>query len=166
MSTQLSQSSAKFDIWTNSAGVVRKTPIGFAYTRYNTGDDSYVTVADSTLYTLPYTLTYTPKYSNSLLQVEWVCQMRTIASGGASLQIYKDGTLIPTSGGAYENADMFYKTDAVNHHMNYRGRQWVTADTTNPITFSGKVRSWGWGGTFEVSYGWGQHMIMVTEFSN
>lgn len=166
MSVKLLQNSAMFDVWQNSSGVTRKTPIGFASTRYNTGDDSYTTVADNTSYTLPYTLSYTPKYSNSILQIEWVCQMRTIASGGAYLQIYKDGVLIPTSGGAYENADMFYKTDAVNHHINLRGRQWVTADTTNAITFSGRVRNQGWGGTLEVSYGWGQHMVMVTEFSS
>lgn len=166
MSTQLHQSSAKFDLWYDTTGNIRKTPIGFAYNRYNTGTDSYTTVADNTLYTLPYTLTYTPKYATSILQIEWVAQMRTIASSGASIQLYKDGVLIPTSGGAYENADMYYKSDAVNHHLNYRGRQWVAAGTTNPITFSATVRSFGWGGTFEVSYGWGQHMVMVTEFSS
>lgn len=155
-----------FDVWQNSSGVNRKTPIGFTSTRYNTNDDSYTTVADSTLYTLPYTITYTPKYSDSILQIEWCAQLRTINSSGATIQIYKDGVLIPSSGGAYENADMFYKLDQVNHHMNYRGRQWVTAGTTNPVTFSCKVRNFGWGGTFEVSYGWGMHMAMVTEFSS
>lgn len=166
MSTQILQNTANFDLWTNSSGVTRKTPIGFAYNRYNTNDDSYTTVADNTLYTLPYTLTYTPKYSNSTLQIEWVAQLRTINSSGAALQIYQDGVLIPTSGGAYENVDMFYKGDAVNHHLNYRGRQWVTAGKTTPIVFSAMVRNFSWGGTFEVSYGWGQHMVMVTEFSN
>ena len=166
MSIKLSETSANFDVWNTTAGVIRKTPIGFAYNRYNTGDDSYTTVADNTLYTLPYTLTYTPKYASSILQIEWVCQMRTINSAGAALQIYRDGVLIPTSGGAYENVDMFYKGDAINHHLNYRGRQWVTAGSTNPTTFSAMVRSFSWGGTFEVSYGWGQHLAFVTEFSS
>lgn len=166
MSAKLLQNTANFDVWVDSSGATRKTPIGFGHTRYNTNDDSYTTIADNTLYTLPYTLTYTPKYASSVLQIEWVCQLRTINSSGAALQIYKDGVLIPTSGGVYENADMFYKGDAVNHHLNYRGRQWVTAGTTNPITFSAMVRNFGWGGTFEVSYGWGYHQVMVTEFSS
>lgn len=166
MSTSLKQTTANFDVWLSAAGAPRKVPIGFAYYTYAPQDDNYTTIADNTLWTLPYSMTYTPKFATSILQIEWVTQLRTVASGGASLQIYKDGTLIPTSGGAYENVDMFYKTDAVNHHMNYRGRQWVTAGTTNTVTFTATVRNYGWGGTFEFSNGWGQHMVMVTEYAN
>lgn len=154
---------AQFNAWQDSSGVARNNIIGFAYTAFRYGNDNYPAISDNVEYACGTNITYTPKFASSKLMVVSVDQTRMQTAGGMNYRIKRDGTYVginPT----YYSEDMYYKSDAVNHHINLRSRVIVPANNTNATTFSAWMISHGWGAG-EFSNGWGDHAIYVWEIA-
>jgi hypothetical protein len=159
-------SSAKFDKWYFSNGNPVRTVIGFqtALFRRGAGDDSYITIANNSEYDTPISITYTPKSPDSLLFIHGTTQIRIIDNLGMHLGIKRDGNKIAANYNL-SAMDFFYKGESVNHHNNMQALAWVPAVTTAPSTFWLWVRTHTSGGSGELSNGWGQHVIQITEFA-
>ena len=154
---------AKFDDWQNTAGIRQKTVLGFGYYHFPSTVDTYISISGDTDYDTAITLTYTPKYSNSLLYVYGTAQTRMNSGAvGMSGGIKRDGTKqIPNLN--VGGQDFFYKTNTTNFHYNIRSNIVVTANSTASTTFLVWVRPYG--GTGEWSYGWGQNFICLFEIA-
>lgn len=163
MSTSIGNGVAKFDNWNDSAGNKRKTVVGFGYAKWVSPDDGYVAISNGAYYTTPLSLTYTPKFSTSLLVITVVNQVRCITGAGAVIRLHRNGTLISPWYNNGGNIGFFYKGDTINHHMNLRGRMVTPANSTSATTFTTSVGGI-WGST-EFSRGWGDHSIFVMELA-
>lgn len=161
MTTKLGDGIAYFDNWADAAGVKRKTIVGFGYAKWTSPDDGYVAIANGTTYQSPVSLTYTPKFANSILVIRQVEQIRYVEGQGCLMQLFRDGVQVPAYYHMSGNTAFFYKGDSVNHHWNLRGSITVPANNTNATTFTSKVGSvWGAG---EFSRGWGDHSMFLLE---
>jgi len=156
---------AKFDVWQTSAGVTQATVIGYNYYRLLASSDTYVTISGDTDYDTTISVTYTPKYSNSILYVEGVAQTRAQNAYGMSMGIKRDGVKQLPNYNVGGN-DFFYKGASLNHHINMRSTIAVTANSTSSTTFTVWLRPYsGGGGSGEWAQGWGQHFISVMEIA-
>lgn len=131
--------------------------------RYDPDADTYDTIAQDTLADSPLTAVFTPMYANSKLFITTMMHTRIINANGITFGIKRDGVSIPgmsQRGGA--SKDFFYKSDSVNHHYTGRCQAYIDANSTASTTF--KIWAQGWsGGTWEISYGHGEHTITVME---
>lgn len=154
---------AKFDIWQNTAGIGQQTVIGFGYYHYPSTADTYISISGDTDYDTAISVTYTPKYSSSLLYVYGTAQTRMNSGAlGMSMGIKRDGTKQRPNlnvGGQ----DFFYKSTTTNFHINVRSNIVVNANAAASTTFTVWVRPYG--GTGEWNYGWGQNFICLFEIA-
>ena len=162
-------STLRFDKWLDSGGVPQETIINMASTVYRQGTDSYTTVADGTTYATPLSITYTPKYANSLLYVYATAHIRAVNALGMTGGIRRNpgtGTfsdIVYGNGNDYRNfnMDFFYKGGSVNHHNNMQMRCVVPALNTSANVFNVWISPWS--NTGEWSRSWGQHYIQLWE---
>lgn len=117
--------------WLNGAGGTLNPVINFAHFRYTT----YNVVSISTaVYDTPISITYTPRFANSLLLVEGSIPTRYINSFGIETGIKRDGV----NTGQNYNGNIFfaYKSDQANHHTDCHMHVVVPANNTNATTFT------------------------------
>ena len=158
------QTELLFDKWQDASGVNRKTIIQTKHYHYTTNSDSYISFADS-YYDVPWSFTFTPKRSDSLLYIYSIDQIRAINSLGVAYGISRDGSRIA---GSYHNGgtnlDFYYKGSEVNHHRNLNAKVVVPANSTNATTFRPWMISWS-SGTAEFSNGHGTHQMLILEIA-
>jgi hypothetical protein len=162
-------STLRFDKWLDSGGEPQETIINMASTVYRQGSDSYTTISDGTIYATPLSITYTPKYANSLLYVYATVHTRAIGAYGMLGGIRRNPGTGTFSDIEYGNSngyggwhmDFFYKGSQVNHHRNLQMRAVVPALNTSANVFTVFLAPWS--GTGEYSMGWGGHRIEVWE---
>ena len=132
-----------------------------AYARYDPNGDIYTTVAVNTELISDVSLTFTPKFASSKLYVRAQYHSRIIAATGITFGIRRDGTKLDGMV-QRDSLDFFYKGDGVNHHYTGKCETYINANSTSSTTFT--VWGQGWdGGTWERSYAFGEHSIMVME---
>ena len=142
-----------------------------AYGRYDPNQDSYAVISQDTKARSPAYAEITPIRSDSKLVIQAKCHTRMQNAYGASfgLDYSTDSGSSWTAltsgmvnrGGA--SLDFFYKGEARNHH-------YTSHMTTYIDSFSGSRRfsPWGqgWGtGTWELSYGHGEHSVIIFEIA-
>ena len=158
------QTELLFDKWQDASGVNRKTIIQTKHFHYTTNSDGYTTFTNS-YYDVPWSVTFTPKRSDSLLYVYSIDQIRVINTPGAAYGISRDGSRIA---GSYHNSgtnlDFYYKGSGVNHHRNMNAKVVVPANSTNATTFRPWMVSWS-AETGEFSYGHGMHQMLILEIA-
>ena len=142
------------------------TIINVGYARHDPNNDSYSSIASNTRASSAVYLDFTPRRSDSKLIIMTRMHTRMIAANGCSYGIEQS----TNSGGSYSDVDgmnqrnamdFFYKGDGVNHH--YTGFCMRQIDS---YSGSRRFRPWGqgWsGGTWEVSYGHGEHSVTIYE---
>ena len=143
--------------------------IQVGYARHDPNVDSYTSINQDTKARSAAYLDFTPKYANSKLLIMTRMHTRIIAANGCSYGIdvstNSGSSWSVVSGMAQRNAlDFFYKGDSVNHH--YTGFCLIQVDASN--TNSRRYSPWGqgWsGGTWEISYGHGEHSVTVYEIA-
>ena len=142
------------------------TVIKVGYGRYDPGSDSYVSISADTKERSGAYLDYTCQRTDSKLYIMTRMHTRMIAANGCSYGIdysTNSGSSWTTLDGmAQRNAmDFFYKGDGVNHH--YTGFCMRQIDAySGTRRFSPWGQGWG-GGTWEVSYGHGEHSVTIYE---
>jgi len=140
-----------------------------AYGRYDPNTDSYATIAADTKGRSPAYAEITPIRSDSKLVIQAKCHTRMQSAYGASFGLdYSTDSgsswTALTSGMVNRGGsslDFFYKGEARNHH-------YTSHMTTYIDSFTGTRRfsPWGqgWGsGTWELSYGHGEHSVIIFE---
>ena len=129
--------------------------------RYDTNADSYDTIGEQVLALSPLVATFTPRFASSKLHIKAAMHVRVITPPGITFGINRDGVAL--DGMVNRNGkDFFYKGDSVNHHYTTNVEAYVDAGSISPTTF--RVWGQGWGsGTWEISYGHGEHCITVME---
>lgn len=133
------------------------------HARYDLGTDTYDTIAADTRANSPVSLAFTPKFATSTLLIQTALHTRIVDANGCTYGVNRDGTAIP--GRVNRNGfDFFYKGDTVNHHYTGRCQLTVAALNTNTTTFTIWAQGWS-GGTWELSYGHGEHSISVWEIA-
>lgn len=134
--------------------------VGYAYQIVQPSNDNYVSIADGVEYQTQLSITYTPKFANSLLYIHAEHQCRMVAAYAMSGKIKRDGTNV---NGSYNRGDLYfdYKGDQVNHHNNVLCHTVTTANNTNPTTFTMWVQPYA--GIGEVNNGWGNRFMYVME---
>ena len=111
-------------------------------------------------------LDFTPTRSDSKLIIMTRMHTRVIAANGCSYGIEQStnsgGSYSDIDGMAQRNAmDFFYKGDGVNHH--YTGFCMRQIDSySGTRRFSPWGQGWS-GGTWEISYGHGEHSVTIFE---
>ena len=142
------------------------TIINVGYARHDPNSDSYSAISQDTRASSAVYLDFTPRRSDSKLIIMTRMHTRMIAANGCSYGIEQS----TNSGGSYSDVDgmnqrnamdFFYKGDGVNHH--YTGFCMRQIDS---YSGSRRFRPWGqgWsGGTWEVSYGHGEHSVTIYE---
>jgi hypothetical protein len=142
----------------NSTGSI----INYADNRIASTNDTYITIADGTVYDTPVSITYSPISATSKLLIKCQCQTRIVAATGNSAGIKRDGTAI---NGSFNRSclSFFYKGDSVNHHYDIHCQTSVSADSTSATTFTMFIQPYG--GIGEFNYGWGNMFIQVWEIS-
>ena len=142
------------------------TVIKLGYQRYDPNQDSYSVIGQDTLARSAAYLDYTCQRTDSLLVILTRMHTRMINATGASYGIQystnSGSSWTSLDGMAQRNAmDFFYKGDSVNHH--YTGFCLTTIGAySGTRRFSPWAQGWG-GGTWEVSYGHGEHSITIFE---
>ena len=146
------------------------TVIQVAYGRYDPNTDSYATISQDTKARSPAYAEITPLRSDSKLVIQAKCHTRMQNAYGASFGIDystdSGSSWTALSGMVNRNGsslDFFYKGEARNHH-------YTSHMTTYIDSFSGSRRfsPWGqgWGtGTWELSYGHGEHSVVIFEIA-
>ena len=143
--------------------------IQVGYARHDPGSDSYTTVGQDTKSRSAVYLDFTPKYANSQLLIITRMHTRIINANGCSYGIDVSGnsgsSWTSLDGMVQRNAmDFFYKGDQVNHHYTGFCLTYISATNTNSRRYS--PWAWGWsGGTWEISYGHGEHSVTVLEIA-
>ena len=153
----------------NNAVKIAGHIIQVGYARHDPNQDTYTSINQDTKARSAAYLDFTPKYANSKLLIMTRMHTRMIAANGCSYGIDEStdsgSSWSVVSGMAQRNAlDFFYKGDSVNHH--YTGFCLIQVDASN--TSSRRYSPWGqgWGGgTWEISYGHGEHSVTVYEIA-
>ena len=143
--------------------------IQVGYARHDPNSDSYTTVGQDTKSRSAAYLDFTPKYANSQLLIITRMHTRLINANGCSYGIDVSGnsgsTWTALNGMSQRNAmDFFYKGDQVNHHYTGFCLTYISATNTNARRYSPWAQGWS-GGTWEVSYGHGEHSVTVLEIA-
>ena len=148
----------------------KRAPIGtiiqVGYDRYDPNADTYSSIASNTRASSLITLNFTPIRSDSKLIIMTRMHTRIIAAHGCSygIEVSTDNgsSYTDVDGMVQRNAmDFFYKNDGVNHH--YTGFCMRQIDS---YTGTRRFRPWGQGwanGTWEISYGHGEHSVTIYE---
>ena len=147
------------------------TVIQVAYGRYNPNTDTYSVIAQDTKARSPAYAEITPLRSDSKLVIQAKCHTRMQNAPGCSFGIdysTNSGTswtalatgMVNRNG---SSLDFFFKGEALNHH-------YTSHMTTYIDSFTGTRRfsPWGqgWGsGTWELSYGHGEHSVIIFEIA-
>ena len=151
---------AKFDIWQNTAGTPQTTIVGYGSYFYPSVNDNYVSIASNTEYDTSVSVTYTPKFSTSILVVQAAIHTRLSPAYGMSMGIKRDGAK-QLGNFNLSASDFFYKGGTTNNHKNMHATIRVNANATTATTFSIWIRPYE--GIGEWSQGWGQAFIQVWE---
>jgi hypothetical protein len=143
--------------------------IQVGYARHDPNSDSYTTVGQDTKALSAVYLDFTPKYANSQLLIITRMHTRMINANGCSYGIDVSGdsglSWNALDGMVQRNAmDFFYKGDQVNHHYTGFCLTYISATNTNSRRYSPWGQGWG-GGTWEISYGHGEHSVTVLEIA-
>ena len=142
------------------------TIINVGYARHDPNNDSYSSIASNTRASSAVYLDFTPRRSDSKLIIMTRMHTRMIAANGCSYGIEQStnsgGSYSDIDGMAQRNAmDFFYKGDGVNHH--YTGFCMRQIDSySGTRRFSPWGQGWS-GGTWEISYGHGEHSVTIFE---
>ena len=142
------------------------TVIKVGYYRYDPNSDSYTTVASNTKARSAAALDYTCQRTDSKLYIMTRMHTRMIAAYGCTYGIDystdSGSSWNVVSGMAQRQAlDFYYKNDAANHH--YTGFCMRQIDAySGTRRFSPWGQGWS-GGTWEISYGHGEHSITIYE---
>ena len=138
--------------------------------RYDPNTDTYAVISQDTKARSPAYVDITPLRSDSKLVIQSKCHTRMQSAPGCSFGIdystNSGGSWTALSGMATRSGtalDFFYKGEALNHH-------YTSHITTYIDSFTGTRRfsPWGqgWGsGTWELSYGHGEHSITIFEIA-
>ena len=142
------------------------TVIKVGYARYDPNADSYTSIASNTKARSSAYLDYTCQRTDSKLYIMTRMHTRMIAAHGCSYGIdysTNSGSSWTTMDGmAQRNAmDFFYKNDGVNHHYTGFCMREIGA-YSGTRRFSPWGQGWS-GGTWEISYGHGEHSITIYE---
>lgn len=134
--------------------------VGYASYLTQPANDNYTTISADTDYQTQVSLSYTPKFANSLLLIHAEHQVRIINALGGTLGIKRDGVYI---NGSFNRSSLIfvYKGDTVNHHYQLQCETVVTANSTSPQNFVLWFNPYG--GTGEVNNGWGNRMMWIME---
>ncbi len=154
---------AKFDVWQNTQGVNYNNVIQVQHTRYDPDSDSYTTISGNTVGLSAFSMTFTPKFSTSKLYISSRMHVRIINATGCWFGILRDGTDLDGMNYLSWNKDFFYKGDSVNHHYTGHCEAFINANSTSTSTFQLKAR--GADGTWEISYGHGEHCMTIMEIA-
>ncbi len=153
----------------------KRAPIGtviqVVYGRYDPNTDTYSVIAQDTKARSPAYVDITPLRSDSKLLIQSKCHTRMQNSPGCSFGIdYSTNsgsswTALTSGmvnrGGA--SLDFFYKGESLNHH--YTGSITTYIDSfTGTRRFSPWGQGWG-SGTWELSYGHGEHSVTIFEIA-
>ena len=143
--------------------------IQVGYARHDPNADTYTSISSDTKARSNVYLDFTPKYANSKLLIITRMHTRMIAANGCSYGIdvsTNSGSSWSVVSGMYQrNAlDFFYKGDSVNHHYTGFCHIQVDASNINSRRYSPWGQGWG-GGTWELSYGHGEHSVTVYEIA-
>lgn len=141
-----------------------KTPVGsviqVSHQRYDPNTDGYDVIAIDTRGTSPLVATFTPRFANSKIYINTSMHVRIINANGVMFGITRDG--VDLDGMFNGGKDFFYKGDQVNHHYTGRCEGYIDAVSTATSTYRIWARGWS-GGTWEMSYGHGEHFITFME---
>ena len=160
--------SSHFSINSNGQWVDAPTGsvINVGYARYDPNNDSYAVISQDTRAASAVYLDFTPRRADSKLIIMTRMHTRMIAANGCSYGIEQS----TNSGGSYSDLDgmnqrnamdFFYKGDGVNHH--YTGFCMRQIDAySGTRRFSPWGQGWD-GGTWEISYGHGEHSVTIYE---
>jgi hypothetical protein len=153
---------AKFDTWTDRLGISYNNLVKIDHFRHDPDNDSYTTISQDVRAYSPLIANYTPKLSNSRLYITGRMHVRMVNANGMTFGLTQDGVdldgMINRSG-----KDFHYKNDSVNHHYTGHCEAWILS-TGRPTIFTIWAQGWS-GGTWELSYGHGEHIITVMEFA-
>ena len=148
----------------------KRAPIGtvvkVGYNRYDPNSDNYPAIGQDTKSRSAVYLDFTPIRSDSKLIIMTRMHTRMIAAQGCSYGIdysTNSGSSWTVVDGMYQrNAmDFFYKGDGANHH--YTGFCMRQIDSySGTRRFSPWGQGWS-GGTWEISYGHGEHSVTIFE---
>ena len=142
------------------------TVIKVGYYRYDPNSDSYSAISSGTKARSAAALDYTCQRTDSKLYIMTRMHTRIIAAYGCTYGIDystdSGSSWNVVSGMAQRQAlDFFYKNDAANHH--YTGFCMRQIDAySGTRRFSPWGQGWS-GGTWEISYGHGEHSITIYE---
>lgn len=139
------------------------------FKRYDPNTDQYTEVAQNTkAYSDFGEMSFTPKFSNSKLYLSSSLHVRLNPNFGCTFGIDEvlNGVTTGLDGMAYRSGtslDFFYKGESANHHYTGRCVAYINAGST--ATRSYKLWAWGVneGGVWELSYGHGEHSLMIME---
>lgn len=137
------------------------TIIQVSHQRYDPNADSYDTIAQDVRANSPLIATFTPRFANSKIYLSSRLHVRVIAALGCTFGISRDGTDIDGMSNR-SGKDFFYKSDGINHHYTGHCEGFIDAISTAQSTY--RIWAQGWsGGTWELSYGHGEHCITFME---
>lgn len=142
-----------------------KVPVGSViqtqHYRYDANADTYDLIAQDTRVNSPLTASFTPRFANSKLYISARIHVRIQNANGITFGITRDGVEI--DGMVNRNGkDFFYKGDQVNHHYTGHCEAYLDAVSISSTTFRMWAQGWS-GGTWEMSYGHGEHCMTIME---
>ena len=143
--------------------------IQVGYARHDPNSDSYTVVGQDTKSRSAVYLDFTPKYADSQLLIITRMHTRMQLAMGCSYGIDVSGnsgtSWTALDGMTQRNAmDFFYKGEQINHHYTGFCLTYISATNTNSRRYSPWGQGWA-GGTWEISYGHGEHSVTVLEIA-
>jgi hypothetical protein len=142
------------------ANMTASAIVGFVKYEDHPSNDNYTLIAADTDYQTAVSITYAPKFSNSLILIHAEHQVRIINALGGTLGIKRDGSYVNGSN-LRSSLAFVYKGDSVNHHYQLACETVVPANNTASTTFT--LWFTPYGGTGEVNNGWGNRIMWLME---
>ena len=155
----------------NPSGQWVKAPPGTImqakFERYDPNSDSYTLISQQVKARSSVYIDFTPLRSDSKLLIRSKCHVRMSGAEGCTFGV----DVSTNSGGAWSTLtgmvnrngrDFFYKGEALNHHYTGDCTFYEDASNTNSRRYSPWGQGWG-AGNWELSYGHGEHSILVLE---
>ena len=143
------------------------TIIQAKFERYDPNSDSYTVISEQVKARSSVYIDFTPLRSDSKLLIRSKCHVRMSGPEGCTFGV----DVSTNSGGAWSTLtgmvnrngrDFFYKGEDLNHHYTGDCTFYEDASNTNSRRYSPWGQGWGTG-TWELSYGHGEHSILVYE---
>ena len=105
----------------------------------------YFSTTSTSLVSTGFSLSITPKYSNSKLLVSGAVQVNvngSMAAMGGGLALYRDGVNLTPSGGASGNFGFYYQNTTGDMYQKLPFTFYLNANSTTTTTFVLYMRSW------------------------